>query len=1697
MNWIRLTLWLAAAIVIPTSAQTLSDPLPKRGLQPTGVYAVSDIETINQTNGNLVLSIPLVSLGPNPLGGTPGLSLVYNSKLWDPASVETTLAGTSVVADGIKANPDGEWSYGVGYEIQQFSREHVNPPATNPCTTADCDPWVFYFRTYVVFPDGSKHLLRLKGPYEDRLKDGHYLYNLDGRTNCAPNCTYNRAVGKLVYYTNDGSYVRVEVQLEKGAAGSGNYFNASENNPWTIYFRDGSRVEGGSDPATGGYRAQKRCDRNNNCSTMDRYVRYDSGGFSLRPAFFQNVKDDYGRQITIEYGGNYHTSDAPYTDSIKATIHGGTELEWKLEWSAIASISRDYICRSGGQTTSCAEYVHRTGFGLTEIKLPTQSGLSPYKFEYNAKWGELSKVELPSGASVTYTYMLDSGSGCSGYQDTPDTELVLANYVCKKTVTYANQFGAGNLSEPTTFKLNSTTGLGGGKIYESSELVGPDGGLTKTYFYPTCYGCTGDWRSGLVYKIEHPDGSITEKTWQQNELPGTRYPSNDPTYPNQSRFPYDSHNPYVSLEKVTVQRIENSNFVSWYKATQSTLDRNGNVLQTWEYDFGKPATGNGPLLRNTVFQYNNGTTGAASYTATDETNVFWNSGAPKLLNQVANKRVVMSPVSARTDYCYTPSGDVRIEVQSTTSTASSLVDCATGVAETGTVANQFIRATNGNLLKSKDARGVWTKYEYDSNTLYLTKRTEACNTDGSDNCTLSEKREWTFLHDFYSGKPTQATDANSASITTIYDVFGRPTSVTDPAKTVTTEYKDAQRYVQTTTTGGGITVDRIDRFDQLGRVWLTQTSDNGTLSGTDTNSGIRVETRHEYFAGGRYEFVSTPYRKTPQTGDPDQGWTRRKYDAVARLVEEASFSGSAYPGTGAATTKAIIDYNGQSRTLKDEAANATNASNPGSKRTIEEDALGRVVKVEEEGGDTTAQTYTTTYSYNPLDLLTGVQQNGRNRTFIYDALGRLQTAINPESGTIEYSYDANGNLLRKSLASGAYVCYNSTADGNCSTLVSYAANAAYDGLNRPKAKNESGGLRVAYAYDEELPINGAPAVNAIKGRLSKVTASTTAGTVSETTYRYDSAGRIAASLQRTDAQDYRFLYGYNAMGLTSVTYPSDRVVTYVYDAGGRVSAVKRGATEFYASGILYSPHGGMKSMQYGTALAQTIAYNYRLQPTTIEAKSGTTTPLKLEYDYGTTENNGNILSQKITRTGMTTVTQTYQYRRLNLLKKADEGLWNETYGYDQWGNRWVESAQGVNISSFTPRDANWFNALNRMVNTPLGIGHDAAGHQTQIGAFTFSYDGEGRQKTSTNSGTVTDYLYDGEGRRVVVKTGSKKTIYVYDATGQLAAEYGDTPTETGLQYMVADHLGSTRLVKDAEGAGVKCLDYRPFGEELSRAGVACYDAASSLKVKFTGQVRDSETASSASQGLDYFGARYFSGAQGRFTSPDPFNPIVEFRAESDDPDDVEDVRRRFDEHISNPHQWNQYAYALNNPTKFIDRDGKVAVLPILAAAWAIYEVGSAIYDAYTAYKTVQDPNATKVEKSIAVAGLGISLLAPGGGYGTGGKRVAKEILEASGAQMHHIATNKNILGGFTKQFQRIFDAAGLSLDDGINKIILRGHANVKHTKEYHQYILRRLTDATQGLKAGSQQYRNAVHRTLEDLRRELLDNPDMISWTVF
>jgi RHS repeat-associated protein len=79
----------------------------------------------------------------------------------------------------------------------------------------------------------------------------------------------------------------------------------------------------------------------------------------------------------------------------------------------------------------------------------------------------------------------------------------------------------------------------------------------------------------------------------------------------------------------------------------------------------------------------------------------------------------------------------------------------------------------------------------------------------------------------------------------------------------------------------------------------------------------------------------------------------------------------------------------------------------------------------------------------------------------------------------------------------------------------------------------------------------------------------------------------------------------------------------------------------------------------------------------------------------------------------------------------------------------------------------------------------------------------------------------------------------------------------------------------------------------------------------TEKERDFET------GLDYFGARYYASLQGRFTGVDPYDVNFE-RQNTADPEEASALLRNY---ISQPQHWNRFAYALNNPLRYVDPDG--------------------------------------------------------------------------------------------------------------------------------------------------------------------------------
>ncbi|RKH31274.1 hypothetical protein D7Y13_09910 [Corallococcus praedator] len=89
---------------------------------------------------------------------------------------------------------------------------------------------------------------------------------------------------------------------------------------------------------------------------------------------------------------------------------------------------------------------------------------------------------------------------------------------------------------------------------------------------------------------------------------------------------------------------------------------------------------------------------------------------------------------------------------------------------------------------------------------------------------------------------------------------------------------------------------------------------------------------------------------------------------------------------------------------------------------------------------------------------------------------------------------------------------------------------------------------------------------------------------------------------------------------------------------------------------------------------------------------------------------------------------------------------------------------------------------------------------------------------------------------------------------------------------------------------------------------------------------------------------------------------------------------------------------------------------------------------------------------------------------------------------HHIASNKwwsatNRGGPWSPQFQKIFDKAGMSLDDPANKVRVPGHKG-PHPREYHEEVLRTLNRLTKDCSS-TERCRAALTKALEGLAKEI------------
>ncbi len=183
--------------------------------------------------------------------------------------------------------------------------------------------------------------------------------------------------------------------------------------------------------------------------------------------------------------------------------------------------------------------------------------------------------------------------------------------------------------------------------------------------------------------------------------------------------------------------------------------------------------------------------------------------------------------------------------------------------------------------------------------------------------------------------------------------------------------------------------------------------------------------------------------------------------------------------------------------------------------------------------------------------------------------------------------------------------------------------------------------------------------------------------------------------------------------------------------------------------------------------------------------------------------------------------------------------------------------------------------------------------------------------------TITDKLYNGKQVKAVV--GGVTMYYVgahyHVENGQVTKYYGVYPAPSGagaqrvamrknetVYYLFSDHLVSTSLTTDANGAKVSEMRYKPWGEVRYTwtASLSTTPAYKLPQYTFTGQFSymDDPSTSGVTEGfgLMFYNARWYDPVNGRFAQADS---IV--------PGGVQGLDR--------------YAYTSNNPVRYTDPTG--------------------------------------------------------------------------------------------------------------------------------------------------------------------------------
>ena len=1290
-----------------------------------------------------------------PLGQYPGragtslpVTLYYSSKLWNIKYMNTIQCqddpGSLYRAEYAKSSAAG-WTASLGgFSLTtDISLELYNGFTTRPANSGTLLHKIA--RIHLTLPDGSRHELR---------KDDDFHASSENITG--------------LFYSVDGARLIYDTTTE------------------TLYLPDGSRYVNGSN-------GQTYIDRNGNQLSYSNTTKQwtDTLGRTIgQPLPASGVGDGVG------------LSEQETTYSIPGV--GGTLISYTLRWKhlsttgVISEQETDQTLRyKGDHTTNCQTGTDYSGLFhstesdfngilksaifdpvvLSQIVLPTGQS---YTFKYNI-YGEITKVIYPTGGYERF-----------GFGQAP---------------LLSDEDGVGLYSQANRGVTNSwispdgTSATEAHWTYSNFSTVAPDGTHTDRSVFTNIYDWSAygfeDPRLGMVY-----DERTYSSSGQMLRRKLTDYAVDGQVVGYGGYLAYKQRNPRPAKE-VEIVLDTGGNALTRTTTYQYDLDLNPTVTNT--YDFvavdqttAQTATINsmamGALLRTTEVTYlvNDPAIDANTKAAYRARNLLALPTSTRVKDAGGN-------IVAQSFISYDEAAFPLLAATGATGWS----DPATSVRGNATTMGTWLNTTNsylqthaqydqlGNLRKTWDARDTTlsnpAQIEYSSTYQFAYPTTMTSSVpDPSGQFGSSTGFVSTSVFDFNTGLVTSAVDTNNITTTIEYnDGLNRPTRTVRASGTAqqsqsTVSYDDANHVITTTSDQNSYNDNALKSqlvYDALGRTVETRQYEGGTNY---------IAAQQQYDALGRAFKTSNPFR--PWQSETAI-WTTSGFDALGRVVSVTT------PDNAVISTA----YSGYAVTVTDQNGKA---------RKSVMDALGRLKEVYEDpsGLNPSGLNYLTSYGYDTLDNLISVSQGTQTRTFAYDSLKRLTSALNPESGTIAYQYDPKGNLTQKTDARSVVSTY------------------AYDALNRNTTvtyTNDPAATPTVHRYYDGMRDSTNNNIPFSKGRLWQ--SETSGATASRTTINsFDALGRPLSGSQQFYAgtawsQAYTVTRTpYNlAGGVTSQTYPSGRNVAYAYDGAGRASSftgtLGDGTLRNYSTEIVYSPLGGMTKEKFGTdtPIYNKLFYNVRGQLSEIREGTSYTGPNDTGWERGAiinyygdcwgmcggsnsttpmTNNNGNLKKQEVFVPGSPSWLQEYDYDNLNRLHSVHESanntsLWRQEYVYDRYGNRTIHqtntSGAGINKKDFTIDAAN--NRLGVPANQTGEMVYDAAGNlgnDTYTGAGSRDYDAENRMISAVGTDDLTStYTYDGDGHRVRRTTSESFLLagseawQIYGLDGELLAEY--------------------------------------------------------------------------------------------------------------------------------------------------------------------------------------------------------------------------------------------------------------------------------------------------------------------------------------